>query len=250
MTRKYTRNSLLALVLLSIFTVTPALANDIYIEQVGDTLDLDITQDGANNVIGTSTTDVNLDGDDMTFAITQTGSTNIIKADIQGNTYTGTWVFTGDDNEVDLSCDSTSGTNCENITLNITATGDNNDFVLAIGDTADADGSTVAFTLTGDGNVVNTEVDGKSAAVTVVVNNSSSTSTGTPAITGGATAAAGGNAIDIDVDGNGDSQGHTVNLNVTGGGSSYKITQSGINDNIVDADFAGDEQDVVITQSD
>lgn len=244
------KNIIRGLLLCVLTAATPALANDIYIEQVGDTLDLDITQDGANNVIGTATTDVNLAGDDMTFAITQTGSTNVIVADIQGASYTGTWVFTGDSNEVELSCDSTSGTNCENITLNITATGDSNDFVLAIGDTADADGSTVAFTLTGDGNVVNTEVDGKSAAVTVVVNNSSSTSTGTPAITGGATAAAGGNAIDIDVDGDGDVNGNTVNLNVTGGGSSYKITQSGINDNIVDADFAGDDQDVVITQSD
>lgn len=244
------KNIIRGLLLCVLTAATPALANDIYIEQVGDTLDLDITQDGANNVIGTSTTDVNLEGDDMTFAITQTGSTNVIVADIQGSSYTGTWVFTGDSNEVELSCDSTSGTNCENITLNITATGDSNDFVLAIGDTADADGSTVAFTLTGDGNVVNTEVDGQSAAVTVVVNNSSTTSTGTPTITGGATAAAGGNAIDIDIDGNGDSQGHTVNLNVTGGGSSYKITQSGINDNIVDADFAGDDQDVTITQSD
>ena len=36
------KNSLIAVVLLSIFSVTPALANDIYIEQVGDTLDLDI----------------------------------------------------------------------------------------------------------------------------------------------------------------------------------------------------------------
>ena len=244
------KNIIRGLLLCVLTAATPALANDIYIEQVGDTLDLDITQDGANNVIGTSTTDVNLEGDDMTFAITQTGSTNVIVADIQGSSYTGTWVFTGDSNEVELSCDSTSGTNCENITLNITATGDSNDFVLAIGDTADADGSTVAFTLTGDGNVVNTEVDGKSANVTVVVNNASTSSTATPTITGGATAGAGGNAIDIDIDGNGDSQGHTVNLNVTGGGSSYKITQSGINDNIVDADFEGDEQDVTITQSD
>ena len=120
MTRKYIQNSLIALVLTSIFTVTPALANDIYIEQVGDTLDLAITQDGQNNVIGTSTTDGNLDGDSMTFAITQTGSTNSIIADIQGNTYTGAWVFTGDSNTVDLSCDSTSGTNCENITFDIT----------------------------------------------------------------------------------------------------------------------------------
>ena len=84
------------LILFCLISVTPALANDIYIEQVGDTLDLDITQDGQDNVIGTSTTDVNLDGDSMTFAITQTGSFNTIVADIQGGTYTGTWSFTGD----------------------------------------------------------------------------------------------------------------------------------------------------------
>jgi len=66
----------------------------------------------------------------MTFAITQTGSTNSIIADIQGNTYTGAWVFTGDSNTVDLSDDSKSGTKCENITLNITATGDSNDIYI------------------------------------------------------------------------------------------------------------------------
>ena len=42
-----------------------------------------------DNVIGTSTTDVNLDGDSMTFSITQTGSLNTIVADIQGSSHTG-----------------------------------------------------------------------------------------------------------------------------------------------------------------
>ena len=249
MTRKYTKSSFIAFLLLSLFTVTPALANDIYIEQVGDTLDLDITQDGANNVIGTSTTDVNLDGDAMTFAITQTGSANIIKADIQGNSYTGTWVFTGDDNEVDLSCDSTSGANCETVTLNITTTGDDNKYDFNIGDTADAQNSTVSFTVTGDDSVIETDIDGKSAAVTVVMNNSSSTATG-GATSGLLTSSGAGNVVDIDVDGDGDSAGHTVNLDITGGASSYTVTQSGINDNTVDADFSGDNQDVDITQSD
>ena len=54
-----------------------AFANDIYIEQVGDTLDLDIVQDGTDNEFGDSTTDATLTGDDMTFSITQTGSTNL-----------------------------------------------------------------------------------------------------------------------------------------------------------------------------
>jgi len=228
---------------------TPALANDIYIEQVGDTLDLDIVQDGTNNVIGTSTTDVNLDGDDMTFSITQTGSTNSIVADIQGNSYTGTWAFTGDSNTVDLSCDSTSGTNCENVTLNITATGDSNAFTFDIGDTADADGSTIGFTITGDGNVINSNVDGVSAEVAVTVNNASSTASG-GATSGQLTSSGAGNVVDINISGDGDSIGHTVKIDATGGASSYTVTQSGINDNMVDADFAGDDQDVDITQSD
>ena len=249
MTRKYIQNSLIALVLTSIFTVTPALANDIYIEQVRDTLDLDITQDGQNNVIGTSTTDVNLDGDSMTFAITQTGSTNSIIADIQGNTYTGAWVFTGDSNTVDLSCDSTSGTNCENITLNITATGDSNAFTFDIGDTADADGSTIGFTVTGDGNVINSNVDGQSALVAVTVNNSSSTATG-GASSGLLSSSGSGNVVDINISGDGDSAGHTVKIDSTGGANSFTVTQSGIYDNTIDADFSGDDQDVDITQSD
>ena len=243
------KNSLIAIVLLSIFSVTPALANDIYIEQVGDTLDLDITQDGTDNVIGTSTTDVNLNGDTMTFAITQTGSLNSIVADIQGNTYTGTWVFTGDSNAVNLSCDSTSGTNCENVTLNVTATGDSNTFDFDVGDVADADGSTINFTVTGDGNVIKSAVDGKSAALTVVMNNSASTASG-GATSGLLSSSGAGNVVDINIDGDGDSAGHTVNLDITGGASSYTVTQSGINDNTVNADFSGDDQDVDITQTD
>jgi hypothetical protein len=247
MIRKYT-NSFYALVLASILHLTPAMANDIYIEQVGDTLDLDITQDGTDNVIGTSTTDVNLDGDTMTFAITQTGDLNTIVADIQGGQYTGTWVFTGDSNAVDLSCDSTSGTNCENVTLNITTTGDSNTFDFNIGDTADADSADITFTITGDGNVIESDVDGKNADITVTMNNSSSTATG-GATSGLLSSSGSGNVVDIDVDGDG-TTGHTINLDITGGGSSYTVTQSGINDNTIDADFSGDNQDVDITQSD
>jgi len=244
---KYIHRNFYVLVLASMLS-GPVIANDIYIEQVGDTLDLDIIQDGTDNVIGTVNTDVNLDGANMTFAITQTGELNTIAADIQGNTYTGTWVFTGDSNAVDLSCDSTSGTNCEDVTLNITTTGDSNTFDFNIGDTADADSTEVNFTITGDGNVIESDVDGKNADITVVVNNSASTATG-GATSGLLSSSGAGNVIDIDVDGNG-STGHTINLSVDGGGSSYTITQSGIGDNTVDADFDGDSQDVDITQSD
>jgi hypothetical protein len=219
------------------------LSNDIYIEQVGDSLDLDIVQDGSNNVIGTSTTDVTLEGDSMTFSITQQGNSNTIAAVIKGTTYTGTWSFVGSSNTVDLLCSSATTGNCDTVTLNITTTGDSNTFDFDIGETADASSSTVAFTLTGDNSDVVAAIDGQSVAATVTVDNSASLAT---------TSASSdeGNAITLDIDGDGDVEGNTVILDITGGGSTYDVTQSGVNDNYVDATFDGDSQDVDITQSD
>jgi hypothetical protein len=179
----------------------------------------------------------------MTFSITQTGNTNEITADIQGNTYTGTWVFTGNSNTVDLLCDSSANGNCETVTLNITTTGDNNAYTINIGETGDAENATIAFTVTGDNSVINTDVDGTNSDITVVMNNSASLAT-TSANSDE------GNQLDLTQTGNGDSLGHSITLNITGGGSTYTVTQSGIYDNKVDATFNGDSQDVDITQRD
>jgi len=231
--------------------VTSATANEIYIEQIGDSLDLDITQDGQNNEVGDSTTDALFDGDDMTFAITQTGNTNTIDAIIKGNNYTGTWTFTGNSNNVDLTCDDTAGVNCETVTLNVATTGSNNTFDFFIGENADAKNLIANFTITGDGNVLQNEVDGEDANITVTVNNSSSVSgTTLNDQNSGNSTAAGGNLVDIDIAGDGDSAGHTVILDVTGGGNAINIDQSGVYDNKVDLDMTGDDGTVDITQSD
>ena len=229
-----------------LFTANIALANDIYITQVGDNLDLDITQDGSDNEVGNSTTDVIIKGDDMTFSITQTGNTNKIAAKINGDTYTGTWDFFGDTNEVTLNCDSLGSAgsgNCENVTLNIDGDGDDNTYTFNIGETADSDGSIVNFDIDGDNNILNTTIDGKSVALTLTMDNSASLATTS---TGGDE----GNEVTISSTGDGDANGHTINLNITGGGSTYNITQSGVKDNTIDATFSGDSQDVDITQSD
>ena len=218
-------------------------ANDIYIDQVGDNLDLDITQDGQNNKIGTSLADADFDGDNMTFSITQTGNTNEITANIQGNSYTGTWAFTGNSNTVDLLCDSSANGNCETVTLNITTTGDNNAYTINIGETGDAENAVIAFTVTGDNNVINTDVDGTNSDITVTMNNSASLAT-TSANSDE------GNQLDLTQSGDGDVNGHSLTLNITGGGSTYTVTQSGIYDNTINATFSGDSQDVDITQRD
>ena len=206
-------------------------------------MDLDIVQDGQDNKIGNSTTGVTLDGDTMTFSITQTGNFNVIDAVIKGNTYTGTWDFLGDSNTVDLTCDSTSGVNCETVTLDIDTDGDNNDFEFYIGENADAQNLIADFTVTGDNSSFVNNIDGEDANITVTMNNANSLA---------ATSANSdeGNVLTFDVDGNGDVNGHTITLTVVGGGSTYDITQSGVYDNTVVASFTGDSHDVDITQVD
>ncbi len=243
------RGILLMFALLVISSAT--FANEIYIEQVGDNLDLDIVQDGQNNEFGDSTTDATLRGDDMTFSITQTGNLNKIDAIIKGDNYEGTWAFTGNSNTVDLKCDSTSGTKCESVTVDITTTGDDNIYKVYIGESADAESFEATFTVTGDGNVIDVNTDSEKADVTVTLNNSNSlSSTAINNQGSGLATTAPGNYVDIDQTGNGDSAGHSITLGVTGGGNNIKIQQSGVYDNKVDMTMQGDDGDVNINQSD
>ena len=219
------------------------IANEIYIEQVGDTLDLDITQDGTDNEFGDSTADAVLIGDDMTFAITQTGNLNKIDATIKGNNYTGTWTFTGNSNDVELTCAKAGGVNCEDVTLNITTTGDDNTYDIFIGENADAEDLEASFTVTGDNNIFINNIDGEGVKVVVTVDNSASNV---------ATSANSdeGNKITLDIDGNGNANGHEVLLDITGGGGTVDITQSGVGDNKVDLDITGESFDIDISQTD
>ena len=160
-----------------------------------------------------------------------------------GTDYTGTWTFTGNSNAVDLLCSSNTTGNCDTVTLNITTTGDSNTYDLDIGESAAADSSTVSFTLDGDNNVVTSAVNGTSTALTVTMDNSASLATTS-------TNSDEGNAVTTTQSGNGDSQGNTIILDITGGGSTYNITQDGVNDNMFNGTFDGDSQDVDISQDD
>ena len=63
-------------------------ANDIYVNQSGATLDLDITQDGQNNTVGSSGTASSVIGATTNLAITQVGDSNVMTFDVNGATYT------------------------------------------------------------------------------------------------------------------------------------------------------------------
>lgn len=239
MTRSIIR---LIFIMVGLYMVTPSLANDIYITQVGDNLDLDITQDGTDNEVGNSTTAAVINGDSMSFDITQTGNYNIISATIKGANYTGTWAITGSTNSVELDCSSSSAGSCDDVTLNITATGDGNNFNFDIGETSDASTTVANFTVTGDNSIINSTVDGQNAVLTVTLNNSASLAT---------TSAASDEGVAITTVQTGDGvSGHSAVIGVTGGGGTIDINQSGVNDQKVNIGITGDNFDVDINQSD
>jgi hypothetical protein len=209
-------------------------ANDIYVTQSGNALDLDITQDGENNTVGNSTTASASAGVTTVLNIDQVGDSNVITYQIAGATYTGVINLQGNSNNVDLNCD-TGGSNSSCGTANavINFTGSSNDIDLDIGLSASA--NTADVDLVGqsgsDSNVIAATVDGNSAILRITVNGDT-------------------NNYLIDIDGNGDSVGHTLIHTHTGGIADVDIVQSGTNDNMITLTTSGDNADIDISQTD
>jgi len=221
-------------VIMLIMMTTLSYANDIYVTQSGNALDLDITQDGENNTVGNSTTASASAGATTILNIDQIGDSNVITYQIAGATYTGVINLVGNSNNVDLNCD-TGGSNSSCGTANavINFTGSSNDIDLDIGLTSSA--NTADVDLVGqsgsDSNVIAATVDGNSAILTITVNGDT-------------------NNYLIDIDGNGDSVGHTLIHSHTGGIADVDIIQSGTNDNMITLTTSGDNADIDISQTD
>ena len=224
---------MIRLLLLSWLCLTPAIANDIYIQQSGDNLDLDITQDGQNNVAGNSSTAMSLTGDSMTFSISQVGDGNVIEATINGTTYTGNINLTGGLNTVDLDC---AASNCDTVSMSIDVTGDSADVTVDLGSTADASdyvgtiditsAATETFTLTVNASAADADIDITNSLGTV------------------------GNTSTYTQTGDGDSAGHSLTHSHTGDGGVINMSQSGIYDNKIDVTTSGDNAEIDITQTD
>jgi len=225
---------LLTTLLLSAGIAFGAYANDIYVTQSGDTLDLDITQDGQNNTVGNSTTASSVIGATATIDIDQVGNSNVLTFDVNGATYTGTFNVTGNSNNIDMNCDSTgNNSSCGTVTASITMVGNSNDIDLDIGETSDSAGTTATITSAGsdDSNVIAATIDGTSAILTITVDGDT-------------------NNWLVDIDGNGDVNGHTLIHTHTGGIADVDIVQSGVYDNMITLTTSGDNHDIDISQTD
>ena len=212
----------------------PVFANDIYVTQSGASLTLDVLQDGQNNTIGNSTTASTSTGASTNLNIDQVGNSNVITYQINGASYTGVINLQGNSNNVDLNCDSTgNNSSCGTANAVINFTGNSNDIDLDIGQTSAATSADVDIVgQTGsDSNVVAATVDGTSAILTITINGDS-------------------NNYLLDIDGNGDINGHTLVHSHTGGLADVDITQSGINDNIINLTTSGDRHNIDIIKRD
>ena len=213
---------------------SPVLANDIYVTQSGNTLTFDVLQDGQNNTIGNSTTASTVTGTTSNFNIDQIGDSNVLTFDINGNSYTGTFSTTGNSNNIDFNCDSGgSNSSCATVTASIIWVGSSNDLDIDVGETADATGAniTISGASGSDSNVVAATIDGTSVIFTLNVNGDT-------------------NNFLVDIDGDGDSAGHTYIHNHTGSIADVDITQSGIYDNMITLTTSGDNHNIDIIQRD
>ena len=212
----------------------PAMANDIYVTQSGATLTLDVLQDGQNNTIGNSTTASTVTGATSNFNIDQVGDSNVLTFDINGANYTGVLSTTGNSNNIDFNCDSGgSNSSCATVSATIVWVGSSNDLDIDVGETADATGATINIqgASGSDSNVIAATIDGTSVILTLNVNGDT-------------------NNYLIDIDGDGDSVGHTLVHSHTGSIADVDITQSGVYDNMITLTTSGDNHNIDIIQRD
>lgn len=113
--------------------------NEIYVDQVGATFNLDIEQLGSGNIIGGqnatsgSMTALDLDGITMTLDLNQIGDNNKFLGDITSDTFTGTFDFDGDGNTFNIQVDPTNTYGADSANLNVDVDGGSNTFTLDLG---------------------------------------------------------------------------------------------------------------------
>jgi hypothetical protein len=176
--------ALFALVLSSSAFSQSATDNEILIDQVGDTLNLTINQQGYGNKISGDSlqgTDFSITGSTLNIDLDQIGNNNNFYGAITADSFTFDWTFTGDSNVWDIlvgdmgSADSGdllvaitgdsntmdfdlgSVTSAERLDLDLTILGSSNVFDVDI----EVDDSTWNFDITGDSNdIVSSQTDG------------------------------------------------------------------------------------------
>jgi hypothetical protein len=180
------------------------LANEVYVEQVGDSSTITITQDGTGNKIGDSGVgnEAFIGGGSNTVTIDQIGSNNTLAMVVNGAAAGVIVDVTGSGNESTINCGTTQSAGCSSSTIKQVITGDDNIVTQNLGTGANHYSE---INVTGDTNTV------------------THTSTNSGASTVNITATGDLNTIGVTQSG---LTAKTVSVNTTGNSNTVSITQS------------------------
>jgi hypothetical protein len=189
------RTILIVAMMLASFGVT---ANEVYVEQVGDSSTLTITQDGTGNKVGDSGAgnEAFVGGGSNTVTIDQIGSNNTLAMTVNGASASVIVDVTGSGNESTINCGTTQSAGCSSSTIKQVIAGDDNVVTQNLGTGANhyseinltgdtntvthtstnSGASTVNITATGDLNTIGVTQSGLTAK-TVSVNTSGNSNT-------------------------------------------------------------------------
>lgn len=108
-------------------------ANDIYVEQVGDSSTITITQDGSGNTIGDSINAAYIGSGSNTVTIDQIGANNELNLVVNGASTDVIVDTTGSGNIQTINCGTTSSAGCSGSTIKQVVNGDDNTITQNLG---------------------------------------------------------------------------------------------------------------------
>jgi len=151
-------------------STTMAVANEVYMEQVGDNSTIAITQDGSSNRIGTALSPAYIGSGSNTVTIDQIGSANELDLVVNGLATDVVVDVLGSNNLSTIDCGTTASAGCNASFIKQAITGDSNIVTQNLGGGAN---HTSEITITGDTNNVthtSTNTGATSANITVTGN--------------------------------------------------------------------------------
>ncbi len=173
------KNLISILVMLSLSALAD---NEIYIDQSGDTANIDLEQlGGDSNIIAGlestagNLTPLDLDGDSLTLDINQIGGSNTFLGDIWADNFTGYFNFDGSSNDFTIQVDPSNTYGADSSDVNIDVSGSSNDFTLDLATTAMASNTDLDWIVNGDGNVFDFDINYDGATNYVDVDGDSNT---------------------------------------------------------------------------
>lgn len=148
---------------MALLAVNFVYANEIYVEQIGDSSNITIIQQGSGNKVGDSISPIFIGGGSNNVTIEQIGSSNVLDMVVNGAAAAVTLNTVGSGNQQTINCGTTTSAGCSGSVITQTITGDDNIITQNLGNGAN---HTSNITVTGSTNTI-THTSTNSGASTV-----------------------------------------------------------------------------------